>query len=113
MARLYANENFPRQIVETLRALGHDVLTVAEAGNANQRIPDDQVLAFAAANERAVLTLNRHDFVRPHNQRADHHGIIVCAQDPDTQGQAIRIHAAITHRETLSGHLIRINLPWQ
>jgi len=35
MARFYSNENFERQAVEELRALGHDVLTSAEAGNAN------------------------------------------------------------------------------
>jgi hypothetical protein len=32
MARLYSNENFPLPVVEKLRALGHDVLTVQEAG---------------------------------------------------------------------------------
>ena len=31
MARLYANENFPRQVVAALRANGHDVLTTVEA----------------------------------------------------------------------------------
>jgi hypothetical protein len=97
--------------VQTLRALGHDVLTAAEAGKANQRIPDDEVLAFAVATERAVLTLNRQDFVRLHTQRPDHHGIIVCAQDADTDGQATRIHEAITQVETLAGRLIRINRP--
>jgi hypothetical protein len=45
--------------VELLRNLGHDVLTVQEAGNANQRIPDEQVLAFAVSQERAILTINR------------------------------------------------------
>ncbi|HQY93633.1 MAG: DUF5615 family PIN-like protein [Caldilinea sp.] len=34
MARLYANENFPYAVVQELRRLGNDVLTVAEAGNA-------------------------------------------------------------------------------
>lgn len=113
MARLYANENFPRQVVQALRVLGHDVLTVAEAGHANRRIPDDEVLAFAVANERAVLTLNRHDFVRLHNLRSEHCGIIVCAQDPDTDGQAVRIHEAITQVQVLAGHLIRINCLWR
>jgi uncharacterized protein DUF5615 len=47
MARFYANENFPKQVVVTLRSLGHDVLTVAEADNANRRIPDEAVPAFA------------------------------------------------------------------
>jgi hypothetical protein len=40
MARFYADKQFPLQVVELLRNLGHDVLTVQEAGNANQRIPD-------------------------------------------------------------------------
>ncbi len=32
MARLYTNENFPLPVVETLRKLGHDVLTIQETG---------------------------------------------------------------------------------
>ena len=47
MARLYADEQYPYPVVEFLRALGHDVLTVQEAGKANQRISDPDVLAFA------------------------------------------------------------------
>ena len=35
MARLYFDEQFPREISEILRTMGHDVLTVQEAGNAN------------------------------------------------------------------------------
>lgn len=34
MARLYANENFPLPAVEVLKNLGHDVLTMLEAGQA-------------------------------------------------------------------------------
>ncbi len=30
MARLYANENFPLPVVEELRRLGHDAVTVAK-----------------------------------------------------------------------------------
>ncbi|HIK45507.1 MAG TPA: DUF5615 family PIN-like protein [Leptolyngbyaceae cyanobacterium M65_K2018_010] len=47
MARLYADEHFPYPVVEFLRQLGHDVLTVQEAGQAGLKVPDDQVLAFA------------------------------------------------------------------
>jgi hypothetical protein len=32
MARLYSNENFPLPVVHRLRTLGHDVLTIQEAG---------------------------------------------------------------------------------
>jgi hypothetical protein len=54
----YINENFPFQMVQALRILGHDVLTSLEAGNANQSIPDDQVLEYAAQDSRALLTIN-------------------------------------------------------
>ena len=57
MARFYSNENLPMAIVETLRSLGHDVLTSYEAGKANQGIPDDGVLAYAIAENRSVITL--------------------------------------------------------
>lgn len=56
--RFYANENLTAELVETLRQLGHDVLTSYEAGNANQRVPDAQVLATATADGRAILTFN-------------------------------------------------------
>lgn len=63
MARLYADENFPLPVVQALRRLGHDVLTSLDAGNAGRAVPDDEVLAFAVAGGRAVLTLNRRHFV--------------------------------------------------
>ncbi|NTU65429.1 MAG: DUF5615 family PIN-like protein [Chloroflexi bacterium] len=113
MARLYSNENFPRQIVLALRAHGHDVLTALEAGLANQGIPDAEVLAYAARADRAVLTLNRRDFIRLHREQPDHAGISVCAQDPDVTGQAGRIHAALTAAGKPGGQLIRVNLPQQ
>ncbi|BBD69729.1 hypothetical protein NIES4072_29360 [Nostoc commune NIES-4072] len=47
MVRFYADEQFPFPVVQLLRALGHDVLTVQEAENADQGIPDEEVLAFA------------------------------------------------------------------
>ena len=62
MARLYADEQYPYPVVEFLRALGHDVLTVQEAGRANQGIPDSDVLAFATSSNRAILTQNRKYF---------------------------------------------------
>jgi len=50
MARLYANENFPAEVVGHLRARGHDVLTTHEAGKSNQAVEDDAVLRFAIAS---------------------------------------------------------------
>lgn len=95
-------------MTELLRQLGHDVLTVQEAGQANQRIPDDQVLAYATHQGRTVLTVNRDDFIRLHRLNPDHAGIIVCTEDLDRQGLATRIHAAIAREETLVGKLLRV-----
>ena len=46
MARLYADEQYPFPVVKLLRNFGHDVMTVQEAGKANQKIPDEEVLDF-------------------------------------------------------------------
>ena len=87
MASLYSNENFPKRVVEELRRLGHDVLTSYEAGRANQTIPDDQVLAYASELNRVVLTLNRFDFIRLHQEtQGAHAGIIVCTRDDAGRG---------------------------
>ena len=111
MALLYANENFPIQVVQALRLLGHDVLTTAEAGNANQATPDEKVLAFATQNGRALLTINKRDFIRLRMLSSNHTGIIVCSQDVDVRGHAERIHAAISNQRSLEGQLIRIHRP--
>ncbi len=88
MARLYSNENFPLPVVEELRRLGHAVLTTHEAGEAGKAVPDEQVLALAIAESRALVTLNRKHFIHLHNANPDHAGIIVCSFDPDFSGQA-------------------------
>jgi Domain of unknown function (DUF5615) len=111
MARLYTNENFPRPAAEELRGLGHDVLTSQEAANAGQAIPDEQVLSFATDQQRAVITLNRKHFLRLHQERPDHAGIVVCTFDPDFSGLAGRIHEALKGLGPLAGTLIRVNRP--
>lgn len=96
-------------VVENLRSLGHDVLTVQESGNAG--FTDPQVLAFAIDHERAVLTQNRRDFMRLHRLQSLHAGIIACTDDRNFERLATRIHAAIRTEATLSGQLIRVNRP--
>jgi hypothetical protein len=83
MARFYSNENFPLLTVLKLREFGHDVVTALEAGNANQRISDEAVLAYAISGGRAVLTINRKHFVALHNKTPAHCGIVVCSLDAD------------------------------
>jgi hypothetical protein len=111
MARLYANENFPLPVVQRLRELGHDVLTTLDAGTSGQAIGDAEVLAFAIAHQRAVLTLNRKHFVQLHREHSEHHGIIVCTFDPDFARQSHRIHEAVEQQQTLVDQLLRVNRP--
>ena len=111
MARIYSNENFPFPVVQKLRELGHDVLTVQESGKADQAWPDDDVLRFAIAENRAVLTINRRHFIQLHREQPQHAGIIVCTLDPDFAGQGQRIHEAIRAQDSLQGQLIRVNRP--
>ena len=111
MARLCADENFPLPAVEALRRRGHDVLTIHEAGKAQQSTPDDIVLKTASADRRAVVTLNRKHFVQLHAKQPLHAGIIVCTFDPDFEGQAQRIHDALESFPQLSGQLVRVNRP--
>jgi len=111
LARLYANEQFPFAVVTELRCLGHDVITIQETGKAGQRTPDDVVLQYALADERAVLTLNRKHFFRLHRQHPDHAGIVACTVDGDFLRQAARIHDAVVSAGSLQGQLIRVNRP--
>lgn len=111
MARLYSNENFPLPVVEELRRLGHDVLTVGDADRAGRRIPDHEVLEFAIAQDRAVLTLNRRHFVGLHLANPKHVGIIACTFDEDFSAQAHRIHEAINRAGDLRAQLLRVNRP--
>ncbi len=108
MAKLFADENFKRAVVQLLRVLGHDVVTIQEVGQ--QGKDDPFVLAYATALGRAVLTFNRRHFVRLHLSGVAHEGIIVCTDDEAT-ALTQRLDQALARYPTLTNHLIRINLP--
>ncbi len=111
MARLYADENFSFPVVERLRLLGHDVHTVQEAGQANQRTPDHEILAFAVAGGRAVITFNRGDFKRLHRLSPRHSGIIVCTRDDDVAALSARIDQAIRAAGSFASQIIAVTKP--
>ena len=111
MAYFYSNENFPLPVVDELRKLGHDVLTIQEAGKANQAMPDEDVLTFAFLQDRILLTLNRKHFIKLHKNKVRHAGILACTYDPNFKALAKRIHESVKGEESLPGKLIRINRP--
>lgn len=110
MARLYSNENIALQVVMELQRLGHDVLTSLDAGKANSAVPDSDVLAFAAAENRILLSHNRRHFLRLHRHRVeDHAGMILCTFDLDFRGQAQRIDRALAGTSDMKNQLLRVN----
>src|SRR5947209_6755445 len=101
MALFYADENFDYGVVERLRALGHDVLTVQEAG---ERGGDDpRVSERATSAARCVLTFDRTDFQRLHRARPTHAGIVSCTRDPDSLALAMRIDSAVSAATSVVG----------
>ena len=112
MLRIYSNENFPVDVVQGLRELGHDVLTTHDAGRSGQRIPDEEVLAFAIAEKRTVLTINRKDFKRLHRLNSSHFGIIICTENLDFATFVALINTVLhALGEDISGQLIRVYRP--
>ncbi len=109
MTACYSNENFPLPTVDELRRLGHDILTIQETGRANSALPDEEVLAFASAEGRVLLTLNRKHFIRLHQANFHHAGIVACTFDPDFVTLARRIHDALTEQRDMTGQLLRVS----
>ena len=109
MSRFYSNEKLPLEIVKSLRKFGHDVLTSVEAGQANQGIPDNEVLTYAASENRILITLNSEDFIKLHRSGINHNGIIICKDDRDYSGQAQTLQNYLQKQTlNLSNCLIRI-----
>lgn len=104
----YFDENFALDMVELMRLLGYTVITSYEAGQANQSIPDSRVLDYATNNDLTVITFNRDDFIKLHNDGIQHSGIIVCKVDRDYQGQIELLHEYLQKQNSLSNRLIRI-----
>jgi predicted nuclease of predicted toxin-antitoxin system len=80
--RLYLDRHIMARLAVDLRGRGFDVLATEEAGH--DTAADEEQLAFATAEKRAILTFNIRDFAPLHEQwqavgRA-HAGIIVSQQ---------------------------------
>ena len=104
----YSNENFAFKMVEMLRGLNHTVITSYEAGQANQRISDNEVLQYALRNNLVLITFNRDDFIELHNNNIKHLGIVICKTDRDYQGQINFLDNYLQNQDSLINRLIRI-----
>jgi len=111
MVKLYADEQFSLPVVKILRTLEYDILTLQDAGKAEQKIPDPEVLYYAININRAILTMNRRDFIRLHTQTPQHKGNVICRSSTNWEKIAQAIHNHLSQLETIEGQLIRIKLP--
>jgi predicted nuclease of predicted toxin-antitoxin system len=82
LVRLYLDRHIMTRLAVELRARGYDVLTTEEA--AKDTASDEEQLAFATLERRAILTFNIRDFAPLHEQSQTagrpHAGIIVSQQ---------------------------------
>jgi len=82
--KLFLNEDVHSKLAKALRQRGFDAITTVEAGMLGT--PDEEQLAFAVSQGRAILTFNRSDYARLHKWYAEHGwehcGIIVSEQYP-------------------------------
>jgi predicted nuclease of predicted toxin-antitoxin system len=80
--RLYFDRHIIARLADDLRSRGYDVLTTEEARL--DTATDEEQLAFAAREGRAILTFNIRDFAPLHSQwlaaGRPHAGIIVSRQ---------------------------------
>jgi len=59
--RLYIDEDVWGGLAAALRERNYDAVSVHEAGRTG--LPDEEQLAFAIREERAILTYNKRDFI--------------------------------------------------
>jgi predicted nuclease of predicted toxin-antitoxin system len=80
--RLYFDRHIMTRLAIDLRGRGYDVLTTEQAGK--DTATDEEQLAFAAAENRAILTFNIRDFAPLHESwqaaSRSHGGVIVSQQ---------------------------------
>ena len=97
---LLLDEMFSDNIAEQLRAKGHDAISVV-ADPALMGLPDDQVLAYATTQRRALVTANIKDFVpldgRSRAAGQPHAGLILVSTKtfPQNRGFAAAITASL------------------
>jgi predicted nuclease of predicted toxin-antitoxin system len=97
---LLLDEMFSDDIARQLRAQGHDVTSIV-ANPALAGLPDEQVLAYATTEGRALVTANIKDFVpldgRSRAAAQPHAGLILVSTKtfPQNRGFAAAITASL------------------
>ena len=95
--RLYCDEDVSAGIVANLRQRGFDILSARDTDRLH--LDDDAQLAFAVAEQRALLTHNRYDFEQQHTrylaEGRQHCGIILAMRRPSDSAVVVRLLALL------------------
>jgi alpha-amylase/alpha-mannosidase (GH57 family) len=82
--KIHLNENLSPSLAIQLRKHGFDVTSSQEAKLLSE--PDEVQLAYAASQQRAILTFNIGDFARLHDnylaEGKEHWGVIFSTEEP-------------------------------
>ncbi|MGH9939640.1 MAG: DUF5615 family PIN-like protein [Blastocatellia bacterium] len=81
--KLHLNEHLSPRLAVQLRMHGYDVTSTLEMGMVG--VDDDEQLAFAATEQRAIVTFNHKDFAVRHEQYQaegkEHWGIVLSTEE--------------------------------
>lgn len=81
--KLYLNENLSAEIAQRLTASGFDAISSHEVGMDAE--DDEKQITYAVSKERAIVTINKKDFIVIHNEYLhlgkDHFGIILSTDE--------------------------------
>ena len=81
--KLYLNEHLSPRLAEQLRRHGFDVTCTAESGMVEA--DDDEQLAHAVSEQRAIVTFNHKDFAVRHEryiaEGREHWGIVLSTEE--------------------------------
>ena len=112
--RLYLDRHIMKRLATDLRGRGYDVRTTEEAGK--DTASDDEQLAFASADRRAIFTFNIRDFAPLHEtwqaEGRRHGGVIVSQQLGSRQYGTLlaRMLRLLNHfsAEEMTGNLVHL-----
>ncbi len=81
--KLYLNENLSAEIAQRLTVSGFDAISSHEVGMDTE--DDEKQIAYAVSQERAIVTINKKDFIVIHNEYLQmgkaHFGIILSTDE--------------------------------
>ena len=110
MIKLYLDEDVHKKVATALRLKGYDVVSSHEVQR--QSLSDNQQLAYAVSENRAIFSFNAGDFNRLHKEQAakgpHHYGILLSKQLP--VGETVKRLAVFLFSH--SSEDIRNNIYW-